>query len=88
MLRMGSGFFSVDYLKAYKNWLLGRRILAEICNDIDVSYPKLNKVFDKFNAPDFLQDKAFHFFNYANYAVIFKSLFKNIILISRLYFYF
>ncbi len=36
----------------------------DLCFGIDVSYPKLNKVFDKFNAPDFLQDKAFHFFNY------------------------
>ena len=39
----------INYSKDYKDWLLGRRTLAEICNDLDVSYPKLNKEFDKFD---------------------------------------
>ena len=48
----------INYSKAYKDWLLGRRTLAEICNNLDVSYPKLNKEFDKFDISDGLQDKA------------------------------
>ncbi len=47
-----------NYLKAYKNWLLGRRTLAEICNDLDVSYPKLNKEFDRLDMSKGLLEKA------------------------------
>jgi hypothetical protein len=39
----------INYSKAYKHWLLGRRTLAEIYNNLDVSYPKLNKEFDRFD---------------------------------------
>ena len=48
----------INYSKAYKDWLLGRRTLAEICNDLDVSYPKLNKEFDKFDISEGLQDRS------------------------------
>ena len=48
----------INYSKAYKHWLLGRRTLAEICDDLDVSYPKLNKEFDKFNMSEGLLEKT------------------------------
>ena len=48
----------INYSNAYKDWLLGRRTLAAICNNLDVSYPKLNKEFDKFDISEGLQDKA------------------------------
>jgi hypothetical protein len=49
---------SQNYLKAYKHWLLGRRILVEICNNLDISYLKLNKEFDRFYMSQGLQNKA------------------------------
>jgi hypothetical protein len=48
----------INYSKAYKYWLLGRRTLAQICNDLDVSYPKLNKEFDNFNMSEGLLEEA------------------------------
>jgi len=48
----------INCSKAYKHWLLGRRTLAEICNDLDVSYPKLNKEFDRFDMSEGLLEEA------------------------------
>jgi hypothetical protein len=47
-----------NYLKAYKQWLLNRRTISEICADHDVSYPKLIKEFDKFDVSEGLQEEA------------------------------
>ena len=47
-----------NYLKAYKQWLCNRRTISEICLDLDVSYPKLIKEFDKFDASEGLQEDA------------------------------
>jgi len=47
----------INYLRAYKQWLQSRRTISEICLDLDVSYPKLIKEFDKFDAPEGLQEE-------------------------------
>ena len=39
----------INYSKDYKDWLLGRRTLEEIFDDLDILYPKLNKEFDRFD---------------------------------------
>jgi len=48
-----------NYQKAYVQWLCNRRTISEICTDLDVSYPKLIKEFDKFDVCEGLQDAAF-----------------------------
>lgn len=47
-----------NYHQAYNQWLLGRRTLSEICNNLDISYPKLILEFDKFDIPEGLQSNA------------------------------
>lgn len=36
-----------NYKNHYHEWLFGRRTLAEICTNLDISYPKLIQEFDK-----------------------------------------
>lgn len=48
----------VNYQKAYKQWLCSRRTILEICLDLDVSYPKLTKEFDRLDTYEVLQEGA------------------------------
>lgn len=48
----------INYQKAYKEWLLNRRIIKEISILYDVSYTKLTKEFDKIDVPEGLQEEA------------------------------
>ena len=45
-----------NYLKAYKSWLICRKTFTEICSNLNISYPKLTKEFDKFNTIEGLQE--------------------------------
>ena len=65
-----------NYLKAYKHWLLGRRTLAEICDDLDVSYPKLNKEFDRFDMSEGLLEEALQDLNQPISVIIDATFFK------------
>ena len=64
--RCGSCFYQwveqrgkkINYLNAYKQWLWSRRTISEICADLEVSYPKLIKEFDKFDVSEGLQEGA------------------------------
>lgn len=47
-----------NYLKTYKKWLCSRRTILEICLDLDVSYPKLIKEFDKLDASEGMRDSS------------------------------
>ncbi len=42
----------INYQKAYKEWLLNRRIIKEISILYNVSYAKLTKEFDKIDVPE------------------------------------
>lgn len=45
-------------METYKSWLLGRKTFAELCSNLDISYPKLTKEFDKFDVAEGLQEKG------------------------------
>lgn len=47
-----------NYFKFYNPWLFGRRTLSEICTDLDISYAKLIKEFDKFDYTEGLRSNA------------------------------
>ena len=65
-----------NYLKAYKHWLCNRRTIFEICTDLDVSYPKLIKEFDKFDVSEGLQEGALEILAY--FERFFGKISKNI----------
>ena len=44
-----------NYYKYYSEWLLGRRVIGDICSDLDISYPKLISEFDKVDVVEGLQ---------------------------------
>ena len=48
----------IDYQKAYKDWLLGRRIIRELSIVYNVSYTKITKEFDKFDVVEGIQEDA------------------------------
>lgn len=47
-----------NYLKAYQQWLFGRRTISEICSNLNVSHPKLLKEFDKIDVVEGLQEEV------------------------------
>jgi hypothetical protein len=44
-----------NYINHYKDWLFGRRTLAEIAAKLDISYPTLTQEFDKIIVPEGVQ---------------------------------